>query len=65
MSVTISERTDEVLRAIDDVRRVWPQAGFVVGGGGLSLEREMRPQVYVCERVSEAVDAMVKLAGLN
>jgi methanogenic corrinoid protein MtbC1 len=68
MSATMYGRTDEVLNAIDDVQHVWPSAGFVVGGRGISVERHLRPQVQVCKRVSEAVetvDALVKHASLN
>lgn len=68
MSWTMYGRTDEVLNAIDDVQRVWPSAGFVVGGRGVSVERQLRPQVQVCKRVSEAVetvDALVQRAALN
>ncbi|MEA2210649.1 MAG: MerR family transcriptional regulator, light-induced transcriptional regulator [Solirubrobacteraceae bacterium] len=68
MSATMSAQTTEVVSTIDEVRHVWPSAGFVVGGRGLSLQRQPRAEVYVCARVSEAVeavDAMVKRAGLN
>jgi hypothetical protein len=57
-----------VLSAFDEVRRARPSAAFVVGGRGLSVEWQLRPEVHVCGRVSEtveAVDAMVKHAGLN
>lgn len=68
MSLTMPGRSDEILSAIDEVRRDWPSAGFVVGGRGLIAEGQLRPQVQVCPRVSDAVDAvdaMVRRAGLN
>jgi MerR family transcriptional regulator, light-induced transcriptional regulator len=68
MSLTVPGRADQVLNAIDEVRRAAPSAAFVVGGRGLSAGLQSRPEVHVCGRVSEAVeavDAMVKRAGLN
>jgi MerR family transcriptional regulator, light-induced transcriptional regulator len=68
LSLTMSGSSDEILRAIDNVRRVVPSAGFVVGGRGVTDEGHRRPQVHVCGRVSdvvEAVDAVVKRATLN
>ena len=68
MSLTMPGRSDQVLDAIDEVRRARPSAAFVIGGRGLSVEWQLRPEVQVCGRVSEAVeavDAMVKRAGLN
>jgi hypothetical protein len=50
------------------VQRRWPTVRFVVGGRGLSSRVQPRPGVDVCRRVSdvvEAVDAIVKGAGLN
>ena len=68
MSLTMPGRAAQVLNAIDEVRRARPSAAFVVGGRGLSVEWQLRPEVHVCGRVSEAVeavDAMVKRARLN
>jgi methanogenic corrinoid protein MtbC1 len=68
LSSTMPGQADRVLTAVDEVRREWPSAGFVIGGQALSLESEARAQVRVCARVSEvveAVDAMVKRAGMN
>ena len=68
MSLTMPGPADQVLNAIDEVRRAIPSAAFVVGGGGMSVEWQLRSDVHVCRRVSEAVeavDAMVKRAGLN
>jgi methanogenic corrinoid protein MtbC1 len=68
LSSTMPVRTGNVLRAIDDVRRQWPSAGFIVGGRGLTVEGDLRSGVHVCGRVSDAVDAvdaMVRHAGSN
>jgi methanogenic corrinoid protein MtbC1 len=68
LSSTMPGQADQVLNAVDEVRRQWPSTGFVIGGQALSFEGQARPQVRVCARVSEAleaVDAMVKGAGLN
>jgi methanogenic corrinoid protein MtbC1 len=68
MSLTMPGRADQVLEAIEEVRRASPSAAFVVGGRGVGAEWPLRPDVRVCRRVSEAVDAvdaMVKRAGLN
>lgn len=68
LSQTMTGAADELLTAIDDVLRERPSAGFVIGGHGLIGEGHLRPRVQVCERVSEAVDAvdaLVKRAGLN
>jgi methanogenic corrinoid protein MtbC1 len=68
MGATMPGGADRVLNAIDHVRQVRPSVAFVVGGHGLSAVWQMRPEVHVCGRVSEAVeavDAMVKRATLN
>ncbi len=68
MSATMLGRTDQVLGAIDEVRRECPAAGVVLGGRGCSIEVELRSQIHVCRRVSEAVeavDAAVSRARLN
>jgi methanogenic corrinoid protein MtbC1 len=68
MSLTMPGRADQVLHAIDEVRQTSPSTAFVVGGGGLSVELQLGPEVHVCGRVSEAVeavDAMVQRARLN
>ena len=68
VSTTMPETAEGVLDAIDAVRRTTPSAMFVLGGRGLSSEWELRPEVHVCQRVSEAVeavDAMVKRASMN
>jgi methanogenic corrinoid protein MtbC1 len=68
MSSTMPGQMCQVLSAIDEVRRELPSAGFVVGGRGLTVERQLRPQVHACPRASEVVDvvdAMVQGAGRN
>jgi MerR family transcriptional regulator, light-induced transcriptional regulator len=68
LSATMPGGGDRVLIAMDDVRREWPAARFVVGGRGLTSRLRQRPGLAVCERVSEAVevvDAVVKRAELN
>jgi methanogenic corrinoid protein MtbC1 len=68
ISSTMPGRADRMLDAIDEVRQARPSVPFVVGGRGLSVDWQFRPEVRVCARVSEAVeavDAMVKRAGLN
>ena len=68
MSLTMSGSDSEILSAIDHVRREVPSAAFVVGGRGVTDEGHRRPQVHVCDRVSdvvEAVDAVVKRASQN
>jgi methanogenic corrinoid protein MtbC1 len=68
LSSTMPGRRDDVLSVIDEVRQVWPEAAFVLGGRGLTVEDQMRPQVHVCDGVTgatETVDALIKHAGLN
>ena len=68
MSSTLLGRTEHLLNCIDKVRRERHPVGFVIGGRGLTVEGQLRPQIHVCQRVSEvveAVDAMVKRARLN
>jgi len=68
LSVTMPHGADHVLGVIDDVRLEWPAARFVLGGRGLPLQGPLRSEVYVCGRVSEAVDAVdavMQRAGLN
>lgn len=68
MSVTLVSRADPMLRLIDAMRELHPSVGFVVGGRGMTIERQLQPGVQLCPRVSqavEAVDATVKKARLN
>jgi len=64
ISSTMPGEADQVL---DEVRQDRPSVPFVVGGRGLSAGWQWGPEVRVCARISEvveAVDAMVKRAGL-
>ena len=57
-----------MLATIGAVQQRWPAVRFVIGGRGLRLAHPVAPGVEVCRRVSdvvEAVDAMVRGAGLN
>jgi methanogenic corrinoid protein MtbC1 len=68
LSSTMPGRTAELLSAIDEVREQCPSTGFVVGGRGLTVEAQLRPQVHLCRRVSDvvdAVDAIVQHADQN
>ena len=68
LSATMPRRVDRLIGVIDDIRREWPSARFVLGGRGLPVAEPLRPEVHICGRVSEAVDAvdaMVRRAGLN
>jgi hypothetical protein len=61
-------RGDEVAATMDAVQREWPRAGFVIGGRAVASRARSRPGVDVCDRVSEAVeavDAMVQRADQN
>jgi hypothetical protein len=51
-----------------EVQQAWPSTGFVLGGRGLTSRLRALPGVEVCERVTdaiEAVDALVKRAASN
>ena len=51
-----------------EVQRSWPGAGFVIGGRGLTSRLRSLPGVEICERVTdavEAVDALVKRAAIE
>jgi methanogenic corrinoid protein MtbC1 len=68
VSATIPGRSDCVLDSIDAVRLRCPSVGFVLGGAGLTGDLRFRPNVRICRRISEiveAVDAVVKRAALN
>lgn len=68
LSSTMPHRAGQLADVIDEVRLEWPSARFVLGGRGVPLEEMFRPEVLVCGRVTDAidaVDAMVKRAGLN
>lgn len=68
MSSTMPGRVYDVIHAIDAVRDRRPSARFVIGGRGITGEGHLRPEVHVCRRVSEAVeavDAALQRAGMN
>lgn len=68
LSSTMPDGADELFSAIAAVQQEWPSARFVVGGRGLTQRIQSQSMLGVCGRVSEvveAVDAMVKRAGLN
>jgi methanogenic corrinoid protein MtbC1 len=68
LSSTMPGRRDDLLAVIDEVRLARPSAAFVLGGRGLTVEDQMRAEVHFCHGVTdamEAVDALVKHAGLN
>ena len=68
LSSTMPGRRDDVLAVIDEVRRAWPPAAFLLGGRGLTVEDQMRAQVQFCHGITdamEAVDGLIKRAGLN
>jgi MerR family transcriptional regulator, light-induced transcriptional regulator len=68
LSSTMPGGGDRVLISIHEVQREWPAAGFVVGGRAIAPRVRSQPGIDVCEKVAgvvDAVDAMVKRAGLN
>ncbi|HTU94335.1 MAG TPA: cobalamin-dependent protein [Solirubrobacteraceae bacterium] len=68
LSSTMPGHRDDLLAIIDEVRLEWPGAAFVLGGRGLTVEDQMRPQVQFCHGVADAgdaVDALIQRAGLN
>lgn len=68
LSSTMPGGGDEVMIAVDEVQRVAPGVGFVIGGQGLTSRLRGLPRIEVCDRVShavEAVDAVVQRADLN
>ncbi len=68
LSQTMPQTADRLLSAVDEIRLEWPSAKFVVGGRGLPADGLLQSEVQVCERVSDAVDAVdaiVKRASLN
>ncbi len=68
MSSTMPGGGDQLLVAMHEVQRTWPGAGFVLGGRSLTSRLRSVPGVEICERVTdavEAVDALVKRAASN
>jgi methanogenic corrinoid protein MtbC1 len=68
LTATMAGGADQAVATIRAVQRRWPTVRFVIGGRSLPLRIHSRPGLEVCRRVSdvvEAVDAMVRGAGLN
>jgi methanogenic corrinoid protein MtbC1 len=68
LSSTMPGTADKTLIAIDEIGKVCPSAGFVVGGRGLTAHVRAHPGLDICQRVGDAVqavDAMIKRAELN
>ena len=68
LSGTMPGSGDQMMISIDEVERLWAGAGFIVGGRGLTSRMEWRPGIAVCNRIADvvdAVDALVKRAGMN
>jgi len=68
LSTTMPALSGRVLESIQQVRAAYPSAQFVIGGRGLSSQLRSVSGVGICNRVSEAVeavDAKVKRAELN
>lgn len=68
MSATMPGSVQDTLAVIDAVRARRPTARFVIGGRGLTGEAQLRHEVHLCGRVSEAVeavDAALQRAGMN
>lgn len=58
LSSTMPGRRDDVLTVIDEVRRAWPSAGFLLGGRGLTVEDQMRAQVHFSHGVTDAPEVV-------
>jgi MerR family transcriptional regulator, light-induced transcriptional regulator len=68
LSTTMAGGDDRVLVAMYEVQQRRPEATFLIGGRGLASRVRPAPGIEICERVSqavEAVDALVKRASLN
>jgi MerR family transcriptional regulator, light-induced transcriptional regulator len=57
LTATMPSASDRVMLAIHEIERGWPDAGFVLGGRGVSPRLRPRPGIHICRRVSEVVDA--------
>jgi len=67
LSSTMPGGADSIWVSIDEVQLQRPEAGFVLGGRGLSRARS-EPGISVCRRVPEvveAVDAVIQRADMN
>jgi MerR family transcriptional regulator, light-induced transcriptional regulator len=58
LSATMAGGGDQVMLAMYEVQQAGVGAAFVLGGRGLASRVRTQPGVEVCERVSEAVDAV-------
>jgi MerR family transcriptional regulator, light-induced transcriptional regulator len=68
LSATMPGMSGLMCRTIDQVQKAIPSTQFVIGGRGLSAGPRSLPGVMVCQRVSEAVeavDASIKHAQVN
>ena len=68
LTATMPASVDQALSSINEVQQQWPNAGFVLGGRGATDLLRSQCGIDVCQRVSEvveAVDAIIKRAGLN
>lgn len=67
LSSTMPGGMDRIWVSIDEVQQSRPEAGFVVGGQGVSKMRS-EPGINVCRRIPEVidtVDALIMRADLN
>jgi methanogenic corrinoid protein MtbC1 len=58
LSATLPRGGDRVLLCMHEAQRLRPDTQFVLGGAGISSRVTGRPGVTVCERVTEAVEAV-------
>jgi methanogenic corrinoid protein MtbC1 len=68
MTATMPDASDRLMLAIHEIEREWAGAGYIIGGRGVSPRLRPRPNIHVCARVTEAVeaaDALVKRAHMN
>ncbi len=68
VSATMPGRSRDTVRMLDEILEARPSARFVIGGRGLQGDEQIRHQVHVCGRISDAVDAVdaaLKRARLN
>jgi MerR family transcriptional regulator, light-induced transcriptional regulator len=68
LSATLPGMSGPMHSAIDEVQQAMPATQFIIGGRSLAAEISSRPEIVVCRRVSdvvEAADASVKHAQVN
>jgi methanogenic corrinoid protein MtbC1 len=58
LSSTIPGGADQLMIAIYEVQREFPTTGFVIGGRAVTSRLRSLPGIGVCERVSDAVEAV-------